>query len=514
MGGEIQNGNCKHEYEVQPKPKPVTKEEFAEEHFEEPSLFVATVTYLGYAVLIIFGYLRDFLRHWGLEKAHSAIDRGHEGFVPLYQSFESFYTRNLYTRIRDCWNRPICSVPGAHVFLMNRATNDYGWNFRFTGEQTKVINMASYNYLGFAENEGRCANASEKAVHSYGIGVSSTRQELGTLDIHQELEELLARFLGVEDSITFGMGFATNSMNIPSLVGKGCLILSDSNNHASLILGCRMSGAIVQMFKHNDMDHLEKKLKDAIVNGQPRSHRPWKKILIMVEGIYSMEGSIVQLPDVIRLKKKYKAYLYLDEAHSIGALGSTGRGVVDYFNCDPLDVDIMMGTFTKSFGSSGGYIAGSKQLISHIRLSSQGACYASSMSAVVAQQIISSMTIIMGIDGTSEGKDRLEQLSANVKYFRRRLKEMGFIVYGNNASPVVPLLLYMPAKIAAFVRTLTEYGVAVVSVGFPATPIIQSRARFCLSAAHTKEMLDKVLEAVDKAGDRLQLKYSRNYTKK
>ena len=161
----------------------------------------------------------------------------------------------------------------------------------------------------------------------------------------------------------------------------------------------------------------------------------------------SMEGSIINLPKVIEIKKKYKAYLYLDEAHSIGALGKSGRGVVDYWGCNVKDVDIMMGTFTKSFGSCGGYIAGTKKLINHIRSLSHANCYASAMSPPIAQQIISTIKIIMGKDRGDEGKKRIEQLAWNSHYFRKRLVEMGFIVYGNNDSPVVPLMLYMPAKI-------------------------------------------------------------------
>ncbi|CAF5091236.1 unnamed protein product, partial [Rotaria magnacalcarata] len=177
---------------------------------------------------------------------------------------------------------------------------------------------------------------------------------------HVELEKLLADFLHVESSIAFGMGFATNSLNLPVLASKGDLILSDEMNHASLILGIRLSGASYRTYAHNDMKNLEEKLREAIVHGQPRTNRPWKKIILVVEGIYSMEGSICRLPEIIELKKKYKAYLYMDEAHSIGAIGKNGRGIVDYFGADVKDVDILMGTFTKSFGSAGGYIAGSK----------------------------------------------------------------------------------------------------------------------------------------------------------
>ena len=369
-------------------------------------------------------------------------------FVPLYQSYESFYTRNVYIRIRDCFNRPICSVPGAEIELLERTTDDYNWSFNYTGRKIKALNLGSYNYLGFAENNGPCSKAAIESVHDYSVGTCSPRQEFGTLKIHRQLEQSMAKFLGVEDSITFGMGFATNSMNIPTLVGKGCLILSDELNHASLVLGSRLSGATIKVFKHNDPVDLENKIKKAIIEGHPLTRRPWKKILIIIEGVYSMEGSIVRLPEIIAIKKKYKAYLYLDEAHSIGAVGPTGRGVVDYWGCNPKDVDVLMGTFTKSFGAAGGYIAGTKHLIDYIRMNSHANCYASSMSAPVTLQIIRSLETIMGVDGTNEGVRRIKQLAENTRYFRDKLVKMGFIVYGNYSSPVVPVMLFMPSKIA------------------------------------------------------------------
>lgn len=222
------------------------------------------------------------------------------------------------------------------------------------------MNLGSYNYLGFAAKSGACAENAIKTINEYGLAACSTRSELGTMPLHNELESLTARFLGAEDAIVFGMGFATNSLNLPSLVSAGCLVVSDEKNHASIILGLRLSGATCEKFRHNDMIDLERVLSKNIVRGQPKSGAPWRKILIVVEGVFSMEGSIVKLPEVLALKKKYKAYVYLDEAHSVGAMGPNGRGAVDYYGCNPKDVDIMMGTFTKSFGSSGGYIAGSK----------------------------------------------------------------------------------------------------------------------------------------------------------
>lgn len=400
-------------------------------------------------------------------------------------------------------------MPGAEIDIIERVSDDYNWTFKRSGKNIRALNLGSYNYLGFAENNGQCAHASIEAIREYGVANLTPRQELGTLKIHKELEERIADYLGVESSIVFGMGFATNATNIPNLVGKGCLILSDELNHASLVLGARLSGATIKVFKHNDTEDLERILKDSIISGQLRTHRPWKKILIIVEGVYSMEGSIIRLPEVIALKKKYNAYLYLDEAHSIGAIGPHGRGVVDYWGCDPKDIDILMGTFTKSFGSCGGYIAGTRQLVNHIRAHSHANCYASSMSAPIAQQIISSLRIITGQDGSDEGQKRIRQLAWNSHYFRERLVKMGFIVYGNNDSPVVPLMLYMPAKIRAFNVEMLKRGIAVVTVGFPATRLTESRVRFCLSASHTKEMLDKALDAIDEVGDMLYLKYSK-----
>ncbi|XP_046849497.1 serine palmitoyltransferase 2-like [Xenia sp. Carnegie-2017] len=481
------------------------------EEFEQTPIWIAVMTYIAYAILILFGYLRDFMRFYGLEKSRAYKEKGNKGFVPLYSSFESFYTRNLYRRIRDCWNRPICSSPGAEIEIIERQSADSNWTFEHTGETIRALNLGSYNYLGFAENSGPCTDDSEQAVRDYGLAACSTRHEYGTLNIHVELEHLVARFIGKEAAMVFGMGFATNSTNLPTLVDKKCLIVSDELNHSSLVLGARLSGAKIKVFKHNDMAHLEEILRSSVIQGQPRTHRPWKKILIVVEGVYSMEGSIVKLPEVIELKKKYKAYLYLDEAHSIGAMGPHGRGVADYYGIHPKDIDIMMGTFTKSFGSAGGYIAASEEIIRHIRSSSHSAVYACSMSPPVAQQIISSMKIIMGEDGTGEGQKRLHTLSENSKYFRQSLKKAGFIVYGHDDSVIVPVLIFLPGKISALSRELLKRGIASVVVGFPATSILESRARFCISAAHTRDQLDKAVTAMIEVGDLLGMRYSRRH---
>ncbi|CAF0814593.1 unnamed protein product [Rotaria sp. Silwood1] len=480
-------------------------ENLQHEEFEETPLYAAILTYLSYSILCLFGWLRDFLRQSNIEKKRGAVDpNALLGFVPLYQSYESFYTRNMYTRVRDIFNRPIASVPGANFELVERVSDDYNWSYRYTGKTINAINLGSYNYLGFAEKTGPCATNAINSIKTYGISNCNTRTEIGTQRYHVELEQLLADFLHVESSITFGMGFATNSLNLPVLASKGDLILSDEMNHVSLILGIRLSGASYQTFAHNDMKDLEKKLRAAIVHGHPRTNRPWKKIIIVVEGIYSMEGSICRLPELIELKKKYKAYLYMDEAHSIGAMGKHGRGIVDYFGVDTNDVDILMGTFTKSFGSAGGYIAGKKSLIDFIRINSHAHTYASSMSASVVQQIISSLHLLRG----PEGKKRIYQLADNTRYFRQKLVDMGFIVYGNKNSPVVPMLIYMPARVTRFNREMLRRGIAVVTVGFPATKLLDARVRFCISAAHTRQMLDTALTAIDEVGAEISLRYS------
>ena len=436
------------------------------------------------------------------------METDRSGYSPLYASFESFYIRNVYRRLKDVFGRPISSVPGATVRLVNRTSDDHFWTWKMKEPDNKqCINLASYNYLGFAENSGPCTEASIDSLNKDGLTNCSSRHELGTLAVHKELEKTVAEFLGVEDAITLGMGFATNSLNLPRLMGKDCLVLSDEKNHASLILGMNLSGATVKVFKHNNVEDMERVLQANIIHGQPRKRRAWKKVFIVVEGVYSMEGSIVRLPEMVAVKKQYGAYLYLDEAHSVGAMGPNGRGVVDYFGLDAKDIDIMMGTFTKSFGSAGGYIAGSKRLINYLRTNSQAFAYPTSMSPPVARQIISSMTAIMEKEN-GDGMTRIQTLARNSRYFRQRLQQMGCIVYGHDDSPVVPVMLFLPAKIPAFVNGLLQHNVATVGVGFPATNITEERARFCISASHTKDILDAALCAIDRVADNIRIKYS------
>jgi len=264
------------------------------------------------------------------------------------------------------------------------------------------------------------------------------------------------------------------------------------------------------VFRHNDLKSLESILKKAIIKGQPSDgvYIPWNKILIMVEGIYSMEGEILRLPEIIALKKKYKAYLYVDEAHSIGSLGPRGRGVCDYWGIDPKEVDILMGTFTKSFSSIGGYIAASKDIISTLRVSSIAMVYCEVMAAPCVQQILSAMRIITGEDGTGEGALRIRRLRENSIYFRKRLKEEGFIIAGDYDSPVIPMMIYNPFKFCALSRALIKKNIAIVVVGHPATPLLLGRARFCMSSAHTLEQLERAVVEISTIGKSMCFDYN------
>ncbi|KAI1720851.1 aminotransferase class I and II domain-containing protein [Ditylenchus destructor] len=375
----------------------------------------------------------------------------------------------------------------------------------YTGGEREVINMGSYNYLGFSHKEGPCTQAAADQIGKNGLSGCSTRHDLGLFRIQQTLEERIADFLGVEAAICFPMGFGTNSTSLPTLANQNTLVLSDELNHSSLVLGLRISRATIRIFKHNDAEDLERKLQSALfsVDGKIR----FDKILIVVEGIYSMEGTIVNLPAIIAIKKRYKAYLFIDEAHSIGALGPTGRGVVEYWRCNPKDVDILMGTLTKSFAGAGGYVAGSKDLIRHMRRNTAGSIYGSSMSAPIVAQVLRSMIIMSGDDHAIAGKRRNAILSRNTRYFRRRLRQLGFIVYGHDNSPVIPVLTFYIPKVVCFGRETLKRGLALVCVGYPATAIDRSRVRFCVSAEHTKEQLDRALAIADQVGSITGTKY-------
>ncbi|KAJ3783947.1 serine palmitoyltransferase 2 [Lentinula aff. detonsa] len=527
---------------------------------QEPPYYILFSTYISYLILIVLGHMRDFLG----KRFHSYSYRHlmpHDGYAPLNSDFDSFYTRRLKQRMDECFLQPVTGVAGRTISLLDRYTPDYNHTQIMLDTRTRALNISSYNYLGFAQARGGCADAVEEGMKRYGVTSCGSRLEGGSSDLHILAESVVAKFVGMEAAVISSMGFATNSTFIPALVSKGCLVISDELNHASIRFGVRNSGAHVRMFKHNDMKALESLLKEVISQGQPKTHRPWKKILLIVEGMYSMEGTMVDLPTVLTLKEKYKFYLFVDEAHSIGAIGPHGRGVCDYFSVDPRKVDVLMGTFTKSFGASGGYISGNTALIDRLRIRGYSGAYSEAITPPVLTQIIASMASIMSIDASvglavsvnklglptsssssstihqvteyhhpgpipqrtlphwlslppplasgAEGLMRLRRLSFNSYYLHRGLDKLGFITYGHPSSPIVPLLIFNPAKMIMFHRMMKDRKtpIVIVVVAYPATPLVTSRVRFCVSASHTKEDIDSVLRACDEIGDVLDLKH-------
>ncbi|KAI1414636.1 serine palmitoyltransferase 2 [Hypoxylon sp. FL1857] len=475
---------------------------------DEPPYYYVLTTYISYLLLLALGHIRDFFGKRFSKKPLYKTIRAANGYAPLNDDFDSFYTRRLKMRIDDCFARTSTGVPGRFITLMNRVSDDFNETYKYTNGVTETLNMSSYNYLGFAQSEGPCANAVEECVKRYGLSFCSPRADSGTSDLAVEVEKEIASFVGKPAAMVFSMGFVTNASSFPALVSKGCLILSDELNHASIRLGARLSGAVIRGFKHNDMMDLEKRLREAIAQGQPRTHRPWKKILVAVEGLYSMEGTMCDLPGILNLKDTYKFALYVDEAHSIGALGPKGRGVCDYFGIDPSRVDILMGTLTKSFGANGGYIAAEKHIIDKLRSSNSATKLGESPTPAVLMQILASLKIIAGELVPGQGEERLQRIAFNSRYLRLGLKRLGLIVYGHDDSPIIPVALYNPAKISAFSHEMLKRNISVVVVGYPATPLISSRARFCVSAAHNKDDMDRLLAACDEVGDILQLKFS------
>lgn len=463
----------------------------------------ALTTYFSYGLLFVFGQIRDLFRKI-LDWFRS---NNLQGYAPICLGFEDFYKRRLYLRIQDCFGRPISSAPDAWLDVIERNSNDNNKTLKRTSNISRCLNLGSYNYLGFAASDEYCTPRVIESLKKFSPSTCSSRADGGTIMMHNELEKYVANFVGKPAAIVFGMGYVTNSAILPVLISKGGLIISDSLNHSSIVNGARGSGATIRVFQHNTPSHLEEVLREQIAEGQPRTHRPWKKIIVVVEGIYSMEGDLCKLPEIIAICKKYKAYSYLDEAHSIGAVGKTGRGVCELLGVDPADVDILMGTFTKSFGSCGGYIAGSKELIQYLKHTSPAHLYATSMSPPAVQQIISAIKVILGEDGSCRGAQKLAQIRENSNFFRSELQSMGFEVLGDNDSPVMPIMLYNPGKIPAFSRECLKQNVAVVMSAFPATPLLLARARICISASHTKEDLIKGLEVISRIGDLVGIKY-------
>jgi len=459
--------------------------------------FTIVATYFSYFIVITLGHARDFVgrRLFPSMYRHFFPNRGRP---PLFTTSASFYTRRLYGRIKDAWNRPITGTPGRVVSVLIQTRTKDG-EFVLTGEKRPCLNLGSYNYLG---NAGKHNQEVKSALDTHPLLYCAPSSFIPACPLIQKLEKEIAVFLEKEDAVVFPMGFATNSCTIPYLVDRGDLIVTDSLNHSSIFFGTRVSPCKVEIFEHNNIDALQKIIQRAVVRGQDGTYKAYGRILVIVEGLYSMEGECVPLRKLVALKKKYKFYLFVDEAHSIGAMGRTGRGVCEYLGVDFSEVDVLMGTFTKSFGAAGGYIASTKKVISLIRKKSELVKRGDQLSPLVVTQILASLREMR----TPEGVQMVQSLAEKSKYFRQELEQMGFVLLGEADSPVVPLMIFNPGKIAEFSRMCLKENIAVVVVGYPATSVVTSRVRFCLSAAHTEEDLRHALSVISKVGDILGLK--------
>ncbi|CAF1707894.1 unnamed protein product, partial [Brassica napus] len=445
--------------------------------------FATISTYLSCCLIIGFGHLRDFFRRiLVLPFTNDNL----QGYAPICLGHEDFYMRRGYHRVQDCFARPIASAPDAWFDMVERDWNDGEKVIDRTTKRRRCLNLGSYNYLGFGSFDEYCTPRVIESLKKFSASTCSSRVDAGTTSVHVELEECVAKYVGKHSAIVFGMGYATNSFIIPVLIGKGGLIISDSLNHSSIINGARGSGANIRIFQHNTPSHLERILREEIAERQTKTHKPWKKIIVIVEGIYSMEREICKLPEIVSICKRYKAYVYLDKAHSIGAIGNTGR-----VNRLPLVVDILPAR--RSYPIFEAPLPGSS--LRNINFNS------------FRTQIISAIRVILGEDGSNRGAQKLARIRENSNYFRSELRNMGFKVLGDVDSPVMPIMLYHPAKIPAFSRECLRENVAIAVVGFPATPLMLGRARICISASHSKQDLIKALEVISKVGDLTGVKY-------
>ncbi|PVB63530.1 aminotransferase class I/II-fold pyridoxal phosphate-dependent enzyme [Labrenzia sp. 011] len=340
-------------------------------------------------------------------------------------------------------------------------------------------NFASYNYLGL-NGHPRVNAAAKAAVDQYGTSVSASRIVAGERPFHNELESALASIHGVESAIVMVSGHATNVTTIGHLMHKGDLVLTDSFVHNSIAEGVRLSGATRMNFPHDDLDALEKMLAD---------HRhKFDKVLIAVEGLYSMDGDFPDLRKLVKLKQAYDVWLMVDEAHSIGVLGKTGHGISEHFGIDPTEVEIWMGTLSKTFSSCGGYIAGSKVLCDYLKVSAPGFVFSVGLSPALAGSAIASAEML------KQEPERVERLQKNGSLFLKLAKEAGLNTGPSTGYAVVPVIVGDSAGAAMLSNRLLAKGINALPIIFPAVPEKSARIRFFITSEHTEEQIIRAVE--------------------
>jgi glycine C-acetyltransferase len=342
-----------------------------------------------------------------------------------------------------------------------------------------VINLSSNNYLGFA-NHPRLKKAAMDAIETYGVGAGAVRTIVGNMDIHEKLDEKIANFKHEEAALVFQSGFACNAGVIQAITDEKDLIISDELNHASIIDGVRLSKASRAVFKHSDMEDLERVLKE--------KRDQFDNVLIITDGVFSMDGDIAKLPEIVKLAKAYRAMTYVDDAHGSGVLGRSGRGTVDHFNLHG-QVDFIIGTLSKAIGVVGGYVCGSKASKEWLLHRGRPLLFSTAMMPSAAAAIIEAFNML---EETTEFTDRLWD---NAKYFKQALVQKGFDI-GHSETPITPIMVGDEAKTMAFSKELLKRGVYVSGIVFPTVPKGKGRIRCMVSALHTKEMLQKAVEII------------------
>lgn len=366
--------------------------------------------------------------------------------------------------------------------------NDGPCEAEVTLDGKKVINLSSNNYLGFANHE-RLKIAAKKAIDAYGVGAGAVRTIVGNMTVHEELDRTIAKFKREEAALVFQSGFNCNAGIIQAIMDKGDLIVSDALNHASIIDGVKLSKADKAIYAHSDMADLERILKE--------KRKDYRKVLIITDGVFSMDGDIARLPEIVELAERYDAETYVDDAHGSGVLGESGRGTVDHFGLHGR-VDYIVGTLSKAIGVIGGYVCGSKHMRDWLLHRGRPLLFSTAMMPAAAQAIIEAFRML------EESTEYTDRLWANARYFKRKLSGLGFDL-GKSETPITPIIIGDEERTMAFSKRLFERGVFVSGIVFPTVPKGRGRVRCMVSALHEKEHLDRALSVIEKVACEMQL---------
>jgi glycine C-acetyltransferase len=382
-----------------------------------------------------------------------------------------------YTRL----NRKVNKLKQQGLYLFEPAIHSHSGAW-VVCENQRMLMLASYEYLGLL-GHAELNRAAEDAIGQFGTGHHGSRLLTGTTTIHQVLESRLATFMDAEDAIVYSSGYVANLATISALVGAGDYVVGDNMNHASIVDGCRASGAEFREFKHNDMDDLMSRLLES----------GGRRTLVVVDAIFSMEGDIIDLPAVVEICRKHGALLMVDEAHSLGVLGKTGRGIQEHFGLDPSDVHVKMGTLSKSLAGSGGFVAGDSQVITYLRHHARGYIFSGALPAVYANVAIAALDVLQ------REPQRVARIWENVEYYLTGLKRLGFDT-GTCETPIVPIMTRSNEATIAMTQLCREAGLLVAPVCFPAVPMDAPRLRTCITAIHERSDLDLALDVLARAG--------------